>query len=196
MSRHPPKISLTLQPLSDGVTRKDTLNNIVDMGEFVVNIASVLHSDAVHRSAREFDPSEDEFEMLGLSRAPSVMISAPRISSAPISYECRLDRVIPSSDTDNVVWGEIVAFHIRDDLYTVTGRIDTSAMLPIGRLAAEYTSVNNVFTTPLSDRVLASMTEGRMLRLDGRDDAFSPLETALWSPSGSVGVGETKESGS
>lgn len=188
VSRRPPKISLTLQPRSDGRTRKDTLNNIVDTEEFVVNIATLIDSDAVHRSAQEFSPDEDEFDEIGLERVPSVSVKAPRIASAPISYECRLDRLIQSGENDNVVWGEIVQFHIRDDLYSDSGRIDTAGMLPIGRLAAEYTSVNNVFTTPLPEDVLAAAATSRMRRLDDLDDGFSPLDTPAWSPSGSTNV--------
>jgi hypothetical protein len=45
---------------------------------------------------------------------------------------------------DHVVWGRIVRFHIRDDLYLDRGRIDTSALTPVGRLAAEYTATDNV----------------------------------------------------
>src|ERR1044072_5523617 len=39
---------------------------------------------------------------------------------------------------EHVVWGEVVRFHLRDDLYLERGRIDTAALPVIGRLAAEY----------------------------------------------------------
>jgi flavin reductase (DIM6/NTAB) family NADH-FMN oxidoreductase RutF len=44
-------ISISLQPRADGVSLKDTFTNIRDTGEFVVNMATVPNSDAVHRSA-------------------------------------------------------------------------------------------------------------------------------------------------
>jgi flavin reductase (DIM6/NTAB) family NADH-FMN oxidoreductase RutF len=186
VGRRPPMISISLQPQSDGQTLKDTFTNIRDTGEFVVNSATIANSDAVHRSAYEFKPDEDEFDLLGLEKAPCEVISVPRVASAPISYECRVNRIIPFSDTENVVWGEIAMFHVRDDLYLERGRIDTAALSPIGRLAAEYTYIENVFTTPLPDEILASMHGARMRRLDGLETGFSPIETPLWSASGST----------
>jgi flavin reductase (DIM6/NTAB) family NADH-FMN oxidoreductase RutF len=88
VGRFPPVLSITLQPRSDGVTLKDTFVNIRDTGEFVVNIASIGQADAVHNSAYEFGSDVDEFEALGLKKADSETISAPRIGDAPISFEC------------------------------------------------------------------------------------------------------------
>ncbi|MGY4982682.1 hypothetical protein ACWCYL_37015 [Streptomyces sp. 900105755] len=85
-----------------------------------------------------------------------------------------------------MVWGRVVRFHIRDDLYLDRGRIDTAALPAVGRLAAEYTLVENVFTTPL-DRELLTAREGRrMRRLDGRPTDWSPIDTGEWSPSGAT----------
>src|SRR5438874_316152 len=83
-----------------------------------------------------------------------------------IAFECVLDRIIPVGDLgDHVVWGEVVRFHIRDDLYLERGRVDTAALAAVGRLAAEYTLVNNVFTTPLDDDALDAHRGRRMARL-------------------------------
>src|SRR5690349_11983364 len=77
VGRLPPVLSITLQPRSDGVTLKDTFVNIRDTNEFVVNVASIGQADTVHRSAYEFDTDVDEFEALGLKKAPSEVISVP-----------------------------------------------------------------------------------------------------------------------
>ena len=129
VGRFPPVLSITLQPRSDGVTLKDTFVNIRDTGEFVVNIASIGQADAVHRSAYEFDTDVDEFEALGLEKAASEVISAPRIADAPISFECVVDRIIPMPPLpDHVVWGRVKRIHVRDDLYLSRGRIDVGAL--------------------------------------------------------------------
>ena len=129
VGRFPPVLSITLQPRSDGVTLKDTFVNIRDTGEFVVNIASIGQADAVHRSAHEFDTDVDEFEALGLEKAASEVISAPRIADAPISFECVVDRIIPMPPLpDHVVWGRVKRIHVRDDLYLSRGRIDVGAL--------------------------------------------------------------------
>jgi flavin reductase (DIM6/NTAB) family NADH-FMN oxidoreductase RutF len=187
VGRFPPVLSITLQPRSDGVTLKDTFVNIRDTNEFVVNIVSIGLADAVHRSAYEFDSDVDEFEALSLKKAASEVISAPRIGEAPISFECVVDRIIPMPPLpDHVVWGRVKRIHIRDDLYLPNGRIDVGALGVFGRLAAEYTMVDNIFTTPLPGELVEELTALRASRLDGRATSYSPIDTSEWSPSGST----------
>ena len=66
------------------------------------------------------------------------------------------------------------------------GRIDFGAIAPVGRLAAEYTLVNNAFETPLDPQVIKEYSERRMERLDQKDTYYSPIDTPHWSPSGST----------
>jgi len=187
VGRKPPMVSITLQPRSDGETLKDTFVNVRDTGEFVTNLAVLPLADRVHRSAAEFDSSVDEFEALGLQKAPCEVVRAPRIKEAPICFECVVDRIIPVGDLhDHVVWGRVVRFHVRDDLYLERGRIDTAALPVVGRLAAEYTLVNNVFFTPIDPGLLEVYEGRRMARLDGRETGWSPIDTPEWSPSGAA----------
>ena len=192
VGRFPPVLSISLQPRSDGVTLKDTFVNIRDTNEFVVNIATIGQADAVHRSAFEFDTDVDEFAALGLEKAPSEVVSAPRIAGAPISFECVVDRIIPMPPLpDHVVWGRVERIHVRDDLYLSRGRIDVGALGVFGRLAAEYTLVDTLFTTPLPEDLVEELSEQRASRLDGHSTDYSPIDTAQWSASGST-TGATK----
>ncbi|MFF4960644.1 flavin reductase family protein [Streptomyces sp. NPDC001222] len=188
VGRKPPMVSITLQPQEDGVTLKDTFVNIRDTGEFVTNLATLPQADAMHSSAFEFGPEVDEFEALGLEKAPSEVVRVPRVKGAPISFECVVDRIMPVGDdgVDHVVWGRVVRFHVRDDLYLERGRIDTTALPAVGRLAAEYTLVDNVFTTPLDKDLLTARDGRRMRRLDAHPADWSPIDTDEWSPSGAV----------
>ena len=186
VGRMPPIISLSLQPRSDGVTLKDTFVNIRDTGEFVVNMATLEQAHHMHRSAFEFDSDIDEFAAIGLEKDPSVVVRPPRVKGAPIALECKLERIIPMGEVDNVVFGEVVRFHIRDDVYLAGGRIDTGALQAVGRLAAEYTLVHNAFTTPLDDQLLTSLRGRRAGRLDGHEDGFSPIDSKEWSASGAT----------
>ena len=115
------------------------------------------------------------------------MISAPRIAGAPISFECVVDRIIPMPPLpDHVVWGRVKRIHVRDDLYLSRGRIDVGALGDIGRLAAEYTLVDNIFTTPLPEGLAEGRGSQRAARLDGHGTDYSPIDTSDWSPSGST----------
>ena len=187
VGRFPPVLSISLQPRSDEETLKDTFVNIRDTNEFVVNVVTIGLADAVHRSAYEFGSHVDEFEELGLEKVSSEVISAPRIGGAPISFECVVDRIIPMPPLpDHVVWGRVQRIHVRDDLYLSRGRIDVGALGVFGRLAAEYTLVDNIFTTPLPDDLVEQLGTRRAARLDGRPTDYSPIDTAEWSPSGST----------
>jgi flavin reductase (DIM6/NTAB) family NADH-FMN oxidoreductase RutF len=187
VGRKPPMVSLSLQPRSDGVTLKDTFVNIRDTGEFVVNMATLGQAHQMHRSAFEFASDVDEFSALGLEKEPSVAIRVPRVKGAPVSIECKLERIITIGDLgDHVVFGEVVRFHFRDDIYLPGGRIDTGAVQAVGRLAAEYTLVHNAFTTPLEPDLLATFEGQRVGRLDTKPDGYSPIDSKEWSASGAT----------
>ncbi len=70
----------------------------------------------------------------------------PRVALAPVAMECKLERDFTVGEfDDHVVWGRVVRFHIRDDLYDLEkGYVDTAALTPVGRLAAEYTPIENI----------------------------------------------------
>lgn len=186
VGRKPPMVSLSLQPRADGVTLKDTFVNIRDTEEFVVNLATLPLAHALHRTAFEFASDVDEFTAVGVEKEASAAVRPPRIKGVPISLECKLDRIIPMAVGENVVFGRVVCFNIRDDVYLEGGRIDTGALQAVGRLAAEYTLVHNTFTTPLAEELLAALDGQRAGRLDGKPDGYSPIDTKEWSASGST----------
>ncbi len=76
--------------------------------------------------------------------------------------------------------------HVRDDLYLSRGRIDVGALGAFGRLAGEYTLVDNIFTTPLPDELVEELGTQGATRLDSRATDYSPIDTAEWSLSGST----------
>jgi flavin reductase (DIM6/NTAB) family NADH-FMN oxidoreductase RutF len=127
-----------------------------DTGEFVTHLATLPQVLPLHISAREFEPDEDEFDTIGLNKLPSLAVKPPRIEGAPIAFECVVDRIFSAPDgLNNMVFGRVVQFYIRDDLYLPNGRIDTGAVAPVGRLAAEYTVVDN------AGRIVAAMPVSR-----------------------------------
>ena len=183
VGRKPPVLSVTMQPRSDGVSLKDTVINIRDTGEFVTNLVTLPLAAAMHKTAFEHPPNIDEFKVAELEKAPSVVVKPPRVALSPVSMECKLDRFFSVGDVgDHVIWGRVVRFHILDDLYLGNGKVDTAAMAPVGRLGAEYSLVDNAFTTPLAEEVLKSREGRRMQRLDGLPTDFSAVSERELSP--------------
>ena len=187
VGRKPPMLSITMQPRANDVDLKDSFVNVRDTGEFVAHLVTLDHAHQMHQTARDFPPHTDEFEAVGLEKLPSEVVKPWRIAGPPVAMECKVDRIIPVGELDDhVVWGRVVRFHIRDDLYLEGGRVDTAALTPIGRLAAEYTATDNIFTTPLDDAILAARQGRRMQRLDGLPTDFAAVAQKDWSPSGAV----------
>ena len=153
-SRQPPMLCISVgpPPESEGGDHpaKDTLSNIEETEEFVVNIVSLSLSNTMFESSKNHPPEADEFEKAGLTPAPCEVVEAPRVEEAGVSMECLLDRVLPLG-TDHLVIGRMVRFHVRDELYGENGRIDVAGLDPLGRLAGDYTKVETIFELPKED---------------------------------------------
>jgi flavin reductase (DIM6/NTAB) family NADH-FMN oxidoreductase RutF len=128
--------------------KKDTVRNIEYTQDFVVNLVDDALAEQMNLTSGDYPPEVDEFAVTGLTAASSVQVKAPRVAEAPVNLECRVVQILPvGHGPHSLVLGEIVQFHIRDDLYNpATGRIDMYNLHPVGRLAGElYTHVHDIF---------------------------------------------------
>jgi flavin reductase (DIM6/NTAB) family NADH-FMN oxidoreductase RutF len=128
--------------------KKDTVRNLEFTQDFVVNVVDDALAEQMNLTSGEYPADVDEFALTGLTAAPSVKVKAPRVAEAPINLECRVVQILPvGRGPHSLVLGEIVSFHIRDDLYNPqTGRVDMYNLHPVGRLAGElYTHVQDIF---------------------------------------------------
>ena len=146
----PPTVMFSANQTTDG-RRKDSVVNAEATGEFVWNLATYALRDAVNRSAQELPPEIDEFDIAGVTPAPSQLVRPPRVAESPIQFECRhLQSVrIPGQGamgTADVVFGRVIAIHIADWAINAEGRIDVAKLRPLARLGYfDYTSVESVF---------------------------------------------------
>ena len=127
---------------------KDTLGNIEKTGEFVVNIVVDDIAEAMNMTAAEYPAQDNEFDIAGLTPAPSDLVKPPRVSESPVNLECRLVQVIKIGEgahENGLVLGEIVMAHVRDDI--IDGhRINHQKLRPTGRLAGNmYCRTADVF---------------------------------------------------
>ncbi len=130
---------------SDGA-KKDTLRNIEDTGQFVINIVSEGIASQMNQCATEFPPDVDEFEVSGLSRMPSAKVKPPRIKESKVHLECELHEVHHYGDqpgSGSLVIGKVIHIHAEDTLIE-NGRVLAEELLPIGRMAG------NLYTRPLA----------------------------------------------
>jgi flavin reductase (DIM6/NTAB) family NADH-FMN oxidoreductase RutF len=150
VSYDPPIVLIAANQNTTG-KRKDTVVNVEATGEFVWNMATYELREAVSLSSTEFPPEVDEFEAVGLEKAPSLVVKAPRVAASPVHFECRhLQTVrIPGNGdmgSADIVIGQVVRVHIRDDAMTPEGRLDIPKLKPLARLGYhDYTFVDRRF---------------------------------------------------
>jgi flavin reductase (DIM6/NTAB) family NADH-FMN oxidoreductase RutF len=114
---------------------KDTLLNIKEREEFVVNMVDEPILERAVRCGTDFPPHVSEPEAVGLTLAPSTLVKVPRIADAPISWECRLFRILDISKQRAIVFGEILGMHFREDLIDEEKlRVRVEEFQPVGRL--------------------------------------------------------------
>lgn len=117
--------------------RKDTLRNVEDTGEFVVNVVSETIAGATDITAAEVPPEVDEFELAGLTAVASDLVKPPRVAESPAAMECELLQVIYTSHQAGggvIVLGKIVRIHVRQGLVE-NFRVDPEGLDAVGRMA-------------------------------------------------------------
>lgn len=117
--------------------RKDTLRNVEETGEFVVNVVNEAIAAAVNDTAAEVPPEVDEFQLAALTAIASEAVRPPRVAESPAQMECKLLQVIYVSRAPGagvIVLGEVVRFHVREDLFE-NFLIDPAGLDAVGRMA-------------------------------------------------------------
>lgn len=128
---------------------KDSLSNIEDAGEFVINLVNEEIAEAMNKTSADFPPDVDEFKVSGLTPVPAKIVRAPRVAESPINMECRLQQVVnvgrEGSQTGLVI-AEVLLWHIKDEYVTENGRIDVHKLQPVARLSANwYSTTRDLF---------------------------------------------------
>ena len=116
---------------------KDTLANIQQVGEFVVNIVTLLLAEAMHKTASELDPEIDEFDFASLEKRDSSKVKVPRVAAALAAFECEVMQIhslASGPGAANIVVGRIVAFHVSDSLLNDDGQFNSQSLNTIGRM--------------------------------------------------------------
>jgi flavin reductase (DIM6/NTAB) family NADH-FMN oxidoreductase RutF len=129
--------------------KKDTWANIERTGEYVIHVVPDALAASMNATSKEFPHGTDEFTIAGLAKAPSELVAPPRVAEAPVAMECRLHQIVEVGRAATaVIIGEILLWHVRDDL-VVGGRLDFGRLDAIGRMGgAVYTRTRDRFDMP------------------------------------------------
>lgn len=157
----PPLCMIAINRRPDG-SIKDSWANIERTGQFVINIADEPLARVMHESSGDFPPDVGEPDYLGLKLAPSVDIAPPRLADAPWSMECKTWQIITVKDDRQLVMGEGLRFHVRDELWDPKAmRVHTERYHPIGRMFADrYCRTDDRVIFPAAEGLKKSAAAG------------------------------------
>lgn len=147
----PPMIIFSTTTKLHEFREKDTLKNVEETKEFVVNIATWDLREKVNITSTDFDKDISEVEIANLETMPSKIVKPYRIKGSPIHLECVYYQsiqlpVLDKNHTNRMVIASVVGIHI-DDGIIVNGKIDITRFKPIARLGyMEYATVESKFT--------------------------------------------------
>ena len=114
MGSNPPTVAIGLLADPDKGF-KDTARNILDNGEFVVNLVPERLVEKMNVTAVNAPSEVEELELAGVATAPSEHVAPPRIAESPVSFECRSLSNVVTGPQQTVVIGRVLAVHIDDD---------------------------------------------------------------------------------
>jgi flavin reductase (DIM6/NTAB) family NADH-FMN oxidoreductase RutF len=138
-------------PKQAGVARgeaKDTLRNVRETREFVVNVVTYELREAMNLTSGEYDPSVNEFELAKVTPQPSKIVRPPRVAESPVSFECKLHQILDFSSaptSSSLVIGQIVSIYV-NDAHMKDGKLDRNSLDLIGRMGGiQYTRTTQRF---------------------------------------------------
>jgi flavin reductase (DIM6/NTAB) family NADH-FMN oxidoreductase RutF len=128
--------------------QKDTLRNVRETGEFVINLVTYELAEAMNLTSGDYDSSVDEFELAKVASASSKVVRPRRVAESPVSFECKLHQILdfnPEPEGGSLVIGQIVLIHINDE-HIKQGRLDRNSLDLIGRMGGmQYTRTTERF---------------------------------------------------
>lgn len=143
--------------MRDGST-KNTLDNVLEHEEVTVNIVNYPMVEQMSLASTAYPKGINEFGKSGLTEATSELVKPPRVTEAPVSFECKVSQVIhlgQEGGAGNLVICEVLLIHIQDEVLDDKGSIDPQKLDAVGRMGGSYycrASGDAIFTTLKPDR--------------------------------------------
>lgn len=147
VSWHPPVLAFSAVNREDG-SKKDTVINIEETKEFVINIVSKDLLHPMECSAGPIPFGEDKTFVKGITLAPSKTIRPSRICEARVSFECVLDRIVSVSEganAGNLIIGRVLLLYVQDEIVKDGREVDWYGLDALGRLSGNrYCAIQSV----------------------------------------------------
>jgi flavin reductase (DIM6/NTAB) family NADH-FMN oxidoreductase RutF len=141
---------LMFSTVRTGNKNKDTLNNVLQTKEFVVNLVTESLVEQMNITADSVAPEIDEFALAGLTPIASEKVKPMRVKESEVQFECQLVHHYFLEGHKNggacVLIGKILLIHIEDTLLIEKFRINLESYKPVARLAgSNYAKLGEIF---------------------------------------------------
>jgi flavin reductase (DIM6/NTAB) family NADH-FMN oxidoreductase RutF len=133
---------------------KHTLQNVLEVPEVVINIVSYNMVEQASLASCDFPKGVNEFTKAGLTPIASEKVKPPRVMEAPVSFECKVNQVMPlgvEGGAGNLVICEVLLMHIKDEVLDAEGRINPHKLDAVARMGQDYycrASGESIFVVP------------------------------------------------
>ncbi len=168
MSTNPPILVFSTSLKGKDKIEKDTLHNILETNELVVNVVSYDMMRQMSIASAEFDPNVSEFDKAGFTPVKSKYVNPPRVEESPVNMECRLNKIIDlgsNPSTGKMIICDVLCVHINESILDGY-RINQEAIDLVGRLGRTYYSRTNASSLLSIKRPL----QGLPIGFDGLPD--------------------------
>ncbi|MGL4305847.1 MAG: flavin reductase family protein [Mycobacteriaceae bacterium] len=115
------------------VGHKDSVRNIEETGEFVVNLTSATLVEAVNQTGAPYLPEQNEFDEVGIIGEPADRVNVSRVAAAPVTLECTLHQIIEVGNAF-VVMGQVIYASAHTQILAADGLPSFNAVQPLSRL--------------------------------------------------------------
>lgn len=134
-----------------GNKNKDTLNNVLNNKQFVVNLVTEDLVEQVNKTSEMVDSQIDEFQLTNLTPIASELIKPMRVQEAKAHFECEMVHHYFLEDHTNggacIVIGKVMMMHVVDEILMENYRINLEKYKPVARLAgSNYSKMGEIFS--------------------------------------------------
>ncbi len=140
-SSNPPILIFSSNRRVSNNTTKDTLKNVEDTGEVVINVVPHAIVRQMALASIEYGPEVNEFVKCGFTPLPSDLVKPFRVAESPVNMECKVDSILPLGEgggAGNLIICRIVRTHISESILNEKGRIDPDKIDLMGRMGRFY----------------------------------------------------------
>jgi flavin reductase (DIM6/NTAB) family NADH-FMN oxidoreductase RutF len=137
VSSNPPFIAFAPHRAGRTGTKKDTLRNLEQVGEFTVSVVTEEIAERVNACAAPLPYGDSEFAHSGLTPVPAQRVKAPLVAESPVGLECLVEEIRTYGEeggAGSLVVGRVVLMQLDPAVRDADGRVLPERLRAVGRM--------------------------------------------------------------